>query len=157
VGITSVDIEDRRIPCQVFEMEVLAEDQKRTTKLYYSDRVAPHVLKKESTSTDPAGKTTLHETLEAVVALDMPQKVLKDIESTAHVKTVRRNGKGTTVTIEVHSSKVPGGVVSHTSKELDTNGRIIRRSTLELVDYGLEEDRRDDVVRRRHNKRNRRG
>ena len=149
--MTNIDIEDRRIPCQVLEMEVVADDQKRLTKLYYSEKVAPHLLKKESISTDATGANTLFETMEAVVALDMPQKVKDDILPSSHVKTVRRNAKGSTITIEVHSPVVPGGVVAHTSKELDPKGRVIRRSTLELVDFGLEEDRQD-VVRRRHYK-----
>jgi hypothetical protein len=37
---------------------------------------------------------------------------------------------------------VPGGIVAHSSKELDADGHLIRRSTLEVVDYGLEPDRR---------------
>jgi hypothetical protein len=36
---------------------------------------------------------------------------------------------------------VPGGVVSHSSKEVDKNGRLLRRSTLELVDYNIDPDR----------------
>jgi hypothetical protein len=121
------------------------------TKLYYSEKVAPYVLKKESTATDAAGSATLLETVEAVVALEMPQKLKDDIVTTSHIKTVRRSGKGTIVTLEVHSPKVPGGVVSHTSKELDANGHVVRRSTLELVDYGEEDDHR--FLTRRQQKR----
>jgi hypothetical protein len=30
---------------------------------------------------------------------------------------------------------MPGGVVSHTMKELDANGKVVQRKTLELVAY----------------------
>jgi hypothetical protein len=31
--------------------------------------------------------------------------------------------------------EVPGGIVARATKELDEKGRVIRRSSLELVDY----------------------
>jgi hypothetical protein len=50
---------------------------------------------------------------------------------------------------------VPGGVVSHSSKEVDKNGRLRRRSTLELLDYSAdpEKDRSDLFNRKRPNRR----
>jgi hypothetical protein len=38
---------------------------------------------------------------------------------------------------------VPGGVICHTLKEVNNQGCLIRRTSLELVDYGLtpEQDR----------------
>ena len=33
---------------------------------------------------------------------------------------------------------MPGGVVAHSSKEVDVQGRLLRRSTLELVNYEAE-------------------
>ena len=35
------------------------------------------------------------------------------------------------------SLNVPGGVICHTADESDANGRLARRSTLTLIDYGL--------------------
>ena len=35
------------------------------------------------------------------------------------------------------SPDVPGGVVSQTTKETDTSGHLVRRSTLKLVSYGI--------------------
>ena len=68
----------------------------------------------------------------------MPEKVLTEIKSVAHVKTVESIGEngsgGSKVTLEVHCDSVPGGVVSHTSKQIAADNRITR-STLELVDY----------------------
>ena len=56
----------------------------------------------------------------------------------ACLKIVQRHAKGTVVTLAMTSSEVPGGVVSHLSKETDTSGRLVCRSNLELVSYGLQ-------------------
>ena len=75
-----------------------------------------------------------------VVAVDMPEKVLTEVKSAAHVKTLEtyRNGNGkvtlSKVTLEVHCDSVPGGVVSHTSRQIDNEDKVTR-STLELIDY----------------------
>jgi hypothetical protein len=153
---STVSIEERRIHCQTFTVEVTEEDKKRVSKIYYAATVEPYLLRKDSITTDPTGKNTLFETNETVVAIDMPCKVLNDIKTTSVIKTVRKNSKGTTVTLAVYASGVPGGVVSHTSKELDANGRLLRRSTLELVDYGLEGEQRQ-IRRRPFGRRGRRG
>lgn len=144
---STISIEERRINCKTFTVEFTEEDKKRFSKIYYADNVEPFLLRKDSVTTDPTGKNTLYETNETVVAMDMPYKVLNGMKTTAVMKTVRKNPKGTTVTLAVYAPDVPGGVVSHTSKELDANGRIIRRSTLEVVDFGLEGEQR--VIRRR--------
>jgi hypothetical protein len=68
----------------------------------------------------------------------MPCKVLAEMQNAAFVKTVTRHPKGTTTTWAATSTAVPGGVVWHSSKEVDKEGHLTLRSTLELVDYGLE-------------------
>ena len=58
------------------------------------------------------------------------------MKSAAHVKTIETFGNGTSkVTLEVHCESVPGGVVSHTSKQLTADGKVTQRSTLDLLDY----------------------
>ncbi|MEO8498058.1 MAG: hypothetical protein ABI614_23580, partial [Planctomycetota bacterium] len=60
---------------------------------------------------------------------------LTEVKSAAHVKTIETLGNGTTkVTLEVHCDSVPGGVVSHTSRQVGADKKVTR-STLELVDY----------------------
>ncbi len=139
---TTVTIEGKEIPCEVYTVEVGDDQKKRSTKIYYARNFSPAVLRKESVTTDAAGETVLDETVESVVAVNMPYKVLNEIMTTWHVRTVRTHPKGKTITLAVYSDAVPGGAVSHSSKELDSRGRLVRRSTLELVDYGLEPDRR---------------
>jgi hypothetical protein len=133
-----VVIEDRKIPCKVLQLEFTGPASKTVTNIYYSTEVAPYVLKRRSVTTDLKGNNSRSETTIEVVALDMPYKVLAEIQNTAFVKTVTKHAKGTTTTWAGTSTAVPGGVVWHASKDLDKDGRLIRRSTLELVDYGLE-------------------
>ena len=144
---STLSIEDRRINCKTYTVEYNEEGQRRVSKIYYAASVEPHLLRKDSVTTDPTGKNTLFETNESVVAMNMPYKVLADIMTTSILKTVRKNSKGSTVTLAVRAPAVPGGVVANTAKELDAEGRVIRRSTLELVDYGLEGEQR--LIRRR--------
>jgi hypothetical protein len=55
---------------------------------------------------------------------------------------VNREAKALSCTVEVFCIDVPGGVVAHTSRETDERGRLVRRSTLELLDFGTMEDRK---------------
>lgn len=102
----------------------------------YSDTVAPYFLKRTTESIDNVTKTRSYQSVVEVVAVDMPEKVLTEVKSASHVKTIETFANGTTkVTLEVHCESVPGGVVSHTSKQLAADGKITQRSTLDLVDY----------------------
>ncbi len=136
-----VTIEDRKIPCQVREIESSGTNGKTTATIYYSTTVSPYVLKRESVTTDVEGKNIVSETSVSIQALDMPCKISGVLHSAAYVKTVQKTPKGTIYTLAVICPEIPGGVVSHTSKELDAAGRLVRRSTLELVDFNTEPEK----------------
>ena len=63
------------------------------------------------------------------------------MRSAVYVKTLQKTPKGTIYTLAVVCPDIPGGIVSNSSKELDSSGRLIRRSTLELVDYNTEPEK----------------
>jgi hypothetical protein len=156
LGTADLTIEGRKIACRVDQVEEKTATARTVTKVYFSDTVAPYVLRRESVTTDPEGKKKLNETTITVVALDLPWRVLSEIKSTALVHAVSRQPKGMTETWAITSPDVPGGVVQHASKELADNGRLVRRSTLELVDYGREPDtKRPGLFRRLRNARQR--
>ena len=140
LGPATVTIQGREIACRVEQVEETTTAARTVTKIYFSETVAPHVLKRESVTTDPEGQKKLNETTVTVVAVDLPWRVLAEIKSTALVHAVCRHPKGMTETWAITSSDVPGGVIQHASKELAENGRLVRRSTLEMVDYGREPD-----------------
>lgn len=132
-----VVVEGRPISCRVQQMMISGPSTKKVTKVYFHDKIQPHVLKRETVITEPGGHESVSESTTEVVALNMPFQALTEVQTTAHLRTVHKHPKGTVVTTAVHSPEVPGGVVAHWSKELDQQGNVVRRSTLELVDYGL--------------------
>jgi hypothetical protein len=139
-GFATVD--DQKIPCKIQQVESVGPNAKTVTTIYYSTTAAPYVFRRESVVTDAEGKTSLETAME-VVALGVPCRVLnesKELRNGSHVKTMQKNAKGTVVTWAVLVSDVPGGVIQHASKEVDKNGRIVRRSVLNLVDYGTTSD-----------------
>ena len=137
-----IDAGDKRVPCVVLEITLASGDKKLLSTVHYANTVPPFVLKRETRALDPAGKPLPAQTTVDVLATDMPYAVLNEIKSTALVRTISREAKGATYTWEVFSVDVPGGVVSHTSKEVDERGRVLRRSYLELQDHGTVEPRR---------------
>jgi hypothetical protein len=137
-GTGSVVIEGRTIPCKLLELEFSGPASKTVVNIAYSPTVAPYILKRQSVTTDLSGNNSRSETTMEVLELDMPFKVSAQIQSAAFVRTIVKHPKGTTTTLAATSTAVPGGVIWYSCKELDKAGRLTRRSTLELVDYGLE-------------------
>lgn len=141
-GNATVTIEGRKVPVHLARLEYSGPNNsnKTATNIYYSDNVSPYVLRRETTTTDAEGSAVVNESVVEVLATDMPWRASGEIKTTSLVKSMVKNGRGTIVTYAFTSPDVPGGVISHTSKEFDRGGRIIRRSTLELVDFGLERE-----------------
>ena len=138
-----VVIEDRKIACKVQRIEVVAPNEKTSISLYYSTTVAPYILKRVSVTRDAENKSVLSTTSFEVIAVEMPIRLRGKTRAAIYVKTIQKNANGTVTTLAVVLPDVPGGVFSHSSKEVDKSGRVVRRSTLELADYGAEpeEDR----------------
>ena len=150
LGEGTVTIQDRQIRCKIEQIQFSTAAGKTTTKIFYSGTVEPYVLRRETVRTDPEGKTTSSETIEEVTALGVPCTIFRNLQRTAHVKSVHKHAKGTTTTLVVTSATVPGGVVCRTSKEFDEEDRLVSRSTLDLIDWGLQPDvPRTGLFRRR--------
>jgi len=153
VGPGTVQIEGQKVPCRVVEIESSTAAGKTLTTVYCSDAVAPYVLKRHSVTTDPTGKTTLSETDVDVLSLNMPCEVLGELRAGAEVRTVHKHAGGTTTTVAFLVPEVPGGIVSHSSKECDKSGRLIRLSVLKLVGYGEADEERIGVFGRKRSSR----
>ncbi|MBN2580060.1 MAG: hypothetical protein JXB10_13810 [Pirellulales bacterium] len=148
-----LEIENRKISCFARQVESAGPNGKTVATLHYSPNTTPSLLKRHSVTTDLQGHP-LRETTTTVETLEMPFKFQGTLLSTTHLKTVEKTHQGTTVTLAVFCPKIPGGIVSHSSKELDAGGRLIRRSTLELLDYGAEpEPKRPKYYNRRRSRR----
>jgi hypothetical protein len=137
VGNAHVEIEGRKIPVQIHQVEESTPSGRTLSKIYFSDRIPPYVLRRETRSTDGQGNLVAEAT-STVVALGLPWKVLSEIRQTALLHTFHKEAKGSVESWAIISAEVPGGVVCQASKEYDQTGRLVRRSSLELLDYGLQ-------------------
>lgn len=155
---TPSTIEGRTIVCRVREFQISDKDQRRRVVVYYNSDVAPVVLRRrcEASSQDGAKKTV--QTDFDVISLNTPQKVLKQVLPAAVVRTVQKTDSASITTTSAIVPDVPGGIVSSTSQERDSEGRLVRRTTLELVGWGLnvEDSDRPTNERRREARRIRR-
>jgi hypothetical protein len=136
IGDASLTIDGRLIPCEVRQVVVENGSGKLTRTLHYAPQVPPFVLRRE-TSGEGGGDEKKNSSLVEVIALDLPQRIRGELEQASYVKITQKLPQGMKITLEVHCDDVPGGVVSHSASDSDAAGRIIRRSTLELLDFGL--------------------
>ncbi len=158
LGQQPVTIGGREITCQVRQIEFDLPTGKTVTKVYYCPSVDPYVLRRETLTYGPEGGQPLGETTVAVKALEEPCRVCNRIRTAARVESLRKTASGTTSTRALVSSLVPGGVICHTSEEVDNQGRLVRRSQLDLIDFGLQpEEERTGLFRRRRPGRKHRG
>lgn len=139
-GPATVTIEGRPYPCEIEQTECTSAHTLITTKTYYSATVAPYALKLESVTADARTGAKLSETEWQVTSLNTSCRVLRQPRSAAQVTSVHRHPRGTTTTMTATSVDFPGGIICHSAKEVDAQGRLVRRSTLELVAFGLEPD-----------------
>jgi hypothetical protein len=129
-------IDGRSIPCEVRQIIVESSGSKLTSTLHYSPQVAPFVLRRD-TSVEGGSEDKRSSSLVEVVALDLPQRVRGELKQASYVKTTYKLPQVTKVTLEVHCEDVPGSVAAHWASETDAGGRLVRRSTLELIGYAV--------------------
>lgn len=144
-GDQTLEVEERRLNCQVYEIAHSSTLQKTNTKTYFCSKVAPYVLRRETTTVNATNGNTESQTIMSAVALDMPFRVVSENKPTVHFRTHQKHPLGSISTLVIHCQEVPGGLVSQSSKELDAQNRVIRRSTVELIDYSVKPA--DEVVR----------
>lgn len=139
-GEGKVTIEEKVIPCQVEQAEIVEKAGKTLAKTYYAETTFPHVLRVELVTTDDKGETT-SQTVGEVIALAMPHTTAAGATHDVAVwqeRTRKANG-ALERSLGLRAAEIPGGVVARWSKELDAEGRLVRRSMLELIDFGTKE------------------
>lgn len=134
VGEDKMTINGRVVPFELREIVYEHDGKKRISRVCYSPDLSPHTLKQVVTSHDDQGKQT-GSTVSEVLAVEMPHCVKGEIHRVAHVRTVREHPQGSETFVEFHSDQIPGGVAYQASTSCDKNGRVLSRTTTELVDY----------------------
>ena len=138
-GKAKVTIDGETYECTVIEAEAIDLEKKTvtTTKIYFSDSVSTHVLRREIVIVDATTKKEKSRTTISAYALDMPQRIFTKVRTTSIFKAVYVNGDTRKITWAVSCADVPGEIVSKSSKVVDKTGRLLSRTTVELIDYDL--------------------
>ena len=130
----TVEIEGRKVPCQVMEVKVISKSMHRTTKLFIGKNTLMP-LRQETTVTPEDNilvQTTSHVTLQNILHL-----VMNEPRNATMIRTEVRRPDSIQHTVEVHCAQVPGGVVHGWTKVTDRNGVLKERVLIELVDFGI--------------------
>jgi len=136
----TVEIEGEQVHCQVGQIERRSEEGYVVTQVYYSPQLHPYILRRETTVRDDESREVMTRETAQTVWLEMPQRVGPKLRSAAMQSVLRRDTRGTTRLLRWLSAAVPGELVAARSKEFDSQGRILRRSLTELVDYHVVEE-----------------
>jgi hypothetical protein len=88
---------------------------------------------------DAAGTKTVQEVTSEVKAVGMNRWILDERfpREAFLVHEEQRNDRGLTTTWSWHVPDVPGEIVDQSSKKVDNEGELVRRTTLKLVGYGV--------------------
>jgi hypothetical protein len=153
LGNSALVIDGHEIPVQTREALIETGKQKTVNKFFETGAIEPYLLKRETRFTDAADPSTNHEETSEVIAFDKPYRVRSEIKPVSFERVVQRDAHGTTITVDVTSVDVPGGIVRRESKQLDAAGHVTRRTTVDLVDYGAVEDQTPEAGGRRYRRR----
>ncbi len=126
----------KTIPCQVRSYRVVDKDQEKDVEVFYATGREPQIVRRITVTKVGPEKEAKYTSDFKVVSLQTPRRILDRRLMAADVKVVSKNGNSSTVTTAVYSEEVPGGATSSEAEEYDSDGRLIRRSKMELVNYG---------------------
>lgn len=135
VGTQNIEIAGRQLNSEVRTATMSDNACQWTSRVYYCKNTAPYVLKREISSTDTANDAAKYETQVDVLSIDDSIEVKGEVKKASQIRTVHTTPKSKTITLEFRCEDVPGGYVSHKSEQFNVEGKIVGRSTLELVDY----------------------
>jgi len=135
LGEESVVVQGRSYRCNVQQTETLVEGRKRIVKTWFAPHVAPYVLRKLTTTRNAATDEVVNETQMEVVALSVERRILARLRPVAEVRIVERHDRGQTRARAFYCPDIPGGIVSQTAEEFDAEGKLLRRTNVELVDF----------------------
>ena len=145
----TITIDGQEVRCKTQQIEIQGGVTHEVSRISYSPEHFPAILRRESTMRDAAGTKTMQQATSEVKALGMARRVLNErVPKEAYlVRQEHKNDRGVTTTWSWHVPDVPGEIVDQCSKKVDTQGRLVRRTTLELVGYGTGPSDEDDSFR----------
>ncbi|QDU88167.1 hypothetical protein Pla175_15380 [Pirellulimonas nuda] len=130
-----LSIEGRTIRCRRFRISTEAGQRTGTETVWYSPDVSPFVLRRDRSVAETPDSTPT-EISETVTELQMPLLEDDGVLETHFVRSVSQRPNGRVDRVEMRGDRVPGGLVSASSVERDADGRRVRWSASEIVDFG---------------------
>jgi hypothetical protein len=137
----TLTIDGREVRCEARQLEISGGVTSEQTLLVFAAGHKPTILRRQSTLREAGDGKELQEISSQVMSLHMIRHLVQQEkpQDVYLVRTNQKNDRGTTVTWSWHAPEVPGEVVDECSHKADADGRVVRRTTLELVGYGLGE------------------
>lgn len=129
----------RQVVCQVCRYTLVSTDQKKTTTLWYSNTVMPHVLRTEEIRThipktaDEAETVLSHAIMTVTDTSDV--RLFKNILNEYKTQTIKKTATGTTISQATFSANIPGGLLREVTVETDPTGKVTARNVTSVIDY----------------------
>jgi hypothetical protein len=135
LGEEVVVVQGRQHHCTVQQSETVVDGRKRIIKTWLTPNIAPYVLRKLTTTRNATTNEVVSETQMEVVSLSVERRILARLRPVAEVRIVERHDRGQTRAHAFCCPDIPGGIVSQTAEEFDAEGKLLRRTNIELVDF----------------------
>ena len=137
----TLKISEQEIRCQLFEYRVGAEGNQVTHQDFFSKDVFPYFLRRVALKPSPIKDEPFISSREYdVLELEVPVRRGDRLISAAQTRTILKTGETTTMILELVSPEIPGGILTKRTVVRDQNGKVLRRETMELEDFGLRTD-----------------
>ena len=134
---TTLEISGTTIQLEIRDVTLVSKDGRRVSQVYYSPDLAPFIFRRTTTAYDSENNLR-YETTVTVEEYGIAHKVVGETHRVAKIKTVHNQNGTQRVTEELFSEKIPGGIISHTSTDVDLKTkRITKRSKLEIIDFAV--------------------
>jgi|GEM_PF-1209973 hypothetical protein len=133
---STVTFNGHTLPVDVLNVTLEDTNGRRASTVHSSRDTPPFVFRRETVMVNNENEQ-LYQTTVSVTEYGLAHKVLGETEMICTIHTVHRQDMRTITSDETYCADVPGGIISHRSEETNAAGQVMRRSTMELLDYGL--------------------
>lgn len=156
LGDDYVTVDGMKHRVEVRQAKLFEKTGEKLMTVHLTKSDEPRVLKRETKLLDLKSNEPQAVTRTQVVKLNVDRPVAGENRQTSEVRTVHTHTDGKVETTEYLCEEVPGEMVYQKSEEFDAAGKLTRRTTVELKDFGKDNDGRRRLFGRRDRERERR-
>jgi hypothetical protein len=139
----AVTLEGRQVDAEVFEVATSGDVHSVTTRLWYSADEPPHILRSITQAISTASQESVWLRTRKVLARNLPfvlggrhgGKGETQVAAT-FVEEDHTTSKAVRHSILVYADEIPGGIAARWTKEVNNEGRLVRREMETLLDWG---------------------